>query len=131
MALRRRKLLPPLHELESEVMEELWRSGGSTVRTVMEALNHEAASPRAYTTYMTIMARLHKKGFLKRRRQGKSDFYSPVMNRDQYRDARAQADVKALVNDYGDLALTHFARQMEGLDPKRREQLRRLARREQ
>jgi predicted transcriptional regulator len=131
MALRRRKPLPSLHELESEVMEELWRSGGSTVRTVMEALNRKAASPRAYTTYMTIMARLHKKGFLRRRRQGKSDFYSPVMNRDEYRDARAQADVKSLVDDYGDVALAHFARQMEGLDPKRREQLRRLARREQ
>ena len=39
--------------------------------------------------------------------------------------------LKSLVDDYGDLALTHFARQMEGLDPKRREQLRRLARREQ
>jgi predicted transcriptional regulator len=131
MALRRRKPLPSLHELESEVMEELWRSGGSTVRTVMEALNHKGASPRAYTTYMTIMARLHKKGFLRRRRQGKSDFYSPVMSRDEYRDARAQADVKSLVDDYGDVALAHFARQMEGLDPKRREQLRRLARREQ
>ena len=128
MALRRRKPLPPLHELESEVMDELWRSGGGTVRAVMEALNREASSPRAYTTYMTIMARLHKKGFLKRRREGKSDFYLPVIGRDEYRDARAQADVKSLVDDYGDLALAHFARQMEGLDPKRREQLRRLAR---
>lgn len=111
-------------------MDDLWRSGGGIVRTVMEALNRKTASPRAYTTYMTIMARLHKKGFLKRRREGKSDFYFPVMSRDEYRNSRAQAGVKSLVDDYGDLALAHFARQMEGLDPKRREQLRRLARRE-
>ena len=52
------------------------------------------------------------------------------MSRDYYRDARARADVKALVDNYGDLALAHFARQMDTLDPKRREQLRRLARRD-
>jgi predicted transcriptional regulator len=130
MGPRRGKTLPTLHELEAEVMNELWRSDGGTVRAVMEALNRRVSKPRAYTTYMTIMARLHRKGFLKRRRDGKTDFYSPVMSRDEYRDARARADVKALVDDYGDLALTHFARQMETLDPKRREQLRRLARRD-
>lgn len=111
-------------------MEELWRSDGGPVRAVMEALNASARKPRAYTTYMTVMARLRKKGLLKRRRDGKTDFYWPVMSRDEYRDARARDDVKAIVDDYGDLALAHFARQMERLDPKRREQLRRLARRD-
>ena len=130
MAKRSPKPLPVLHELEAEVMEELWRSNGDTVRAVMEALNSRAAKARAYTTYMTIMARLHRKGFLKRRRDGKTHFYWPVMSRDEYRDTRARADVDALVEGYGDVALAHFARQMDGLDPKRREQLRRLARRD-
>jgi predicted transcriptional regulator len=130
MAPRKRKALPVLHELETEVMEELWRLNGGTVRAVMEAVNERVSKPRAYTTYMTIMARLHKKGVLKRRRVGKADFYSPLMSRDYYREARARADVKALVDDYGDLALAHFARQMNTLDPKRREKLRRLARRD-
>jgi predicted transcriptional regulator len=67
---------PPLHELEAEVMEELWRSGEAPVRAVMEALNKSASPERAYTTYMTIMARLHKKGLLVRRREGKTDFYA-------------------------------------------------------
>ena len=130
MAPGKRKALPVLHELETEVMEELWRLNGGTVRAVMEAVNERVPKPRAYTTYMTIMARLHKKGVLKRRRVGKADFYWPVMSRDYYREARARADVKALVDDYGDLALAHFARQMNTLDPRRREKLRRLARRE-
>jgi predicted transcriptional regulator len=130
MAPRKGKALPVFHELEAEVMEELWRLDGGTVRAVMEGVNGRASKPRAYTTYMTIMARLHKKGVLKRRREGKTDFYWPVMSRDYYRDARARADVKALVDNYGDIALAHFARQMDTLDPKRREQLRRLARRD-
>jgi hypothetical protein len=43
---------PPLHKLESEVME-LWAGGEASVRSVMEALNARARKERAYTTYMT------------------------------------------------------------------------------
>jgi len=77
---------------------------------------------------MTIMRRLDKKRLLSRERQGKTDIYSARMSRDEYLEARAQAEVGALVDAYGDAALVHFARHMEKLDPKRRDQLRRLAR---
>src|ERR1700733_1681583 len=85
--------LPPLHELESEVMEELWRQSEATVRSVMEALNQGPGKDRAYTTYMTIMARLHKKGVLDRRREGKTDFYTPQLDRDEFMALRAAAEV--------------------------------------
>jgi predicted transcriptional regulator len=119
---------PRLHELEAEVMEELWRSGEAPVRAVMEALNMSASPERAYTTYMTIMARLHKKGLLVRRREGKTDFYAPSLSRDEYLAVRARAEVEDLVAQYGDVALSHFAQQMAGLDPARRRALQRLAR---
>ena len=119
---------PPLHELETEVMEELWRSGEAPVRAVMEALNKRASKKRAYTTYMTIMARLHKKGMLVRRREGKTDFYAPAQDRDEYLAVRARAGVEDLVAQYGDVALSNFAQQMAGLDPARRRALQRLAR---
>src|SRR5437764_32035 len=123
----KRNAPPPLHELESEVMEELWASGEASVRSVMEALNRRARKQRAYTTYMTIMARLHKKGLLGRRREGKTDFYAPVFDRDEYMSLRAQAEVEGLVAQYGDVALSQFAQQMAGLDPARRRALQRLA----
>jgi predicted transcriptional regulator len=119
---------PPLHELEAEVMEELWRTGEAPVRSVMDALNRGAGKQRAYTTYMTIMARLHKKGMLVRRREGKTDFYAPSHDRDEYVAARARAQVEDLVAQYGDVALSNFAQQMAGLDPARRRALQRLAR---
>ena len=118
----------PLHELEAEIMEELWRSGESSVREVMESLNRHAAKARAYTTYMTVMARLHKKGLLIRMREGKVDYYAPAYDRDDYMARRAGADVDDLVAQYGEVALTHFARQMAELDPVRRRALQRLAR---
>ena len=120
---------PPLHELESEVMEEVWRQGGElTVRAVLAELNARSKE-RAYTTVMTIMRRLDDKGLLGRRRDGKTDVYQALMSRDEYLEARANAEVTAVVEQYGEQALVHFAREMDKLDPKRREQLRRLSRR--
>jgi predicted transcriptional regulator len=120
--------LPPLHELESEVMEELWSQQEATVRTVMDSLNKRTSKPRAYTTYMTIMARLHKKGVLNRRREGKTDLYEPTLDRDEFMALRAGAEVEGLVAQYGEVALSHFARQVASLDPVRRRALQRLAR---
>src|SRR5215469_5640747 len=119
---------PALHELEAEVMEYVWQAGESSVRAVMQALNKAARTDRAYTTYMTVMARLHRKALLARRREGKTDYYSAVLDREEYMRRRAQAGVDDLVAQYGDVALTHFARQIAGLDPARRRALQRLAR---
>lgn len=110
-------------------MEEVWQQETATVREVLDALNRHASKPRAYTTVMTILDRLHRKGFLDRRQERNNTyFYTPRLTRDQYADVRAQTEVDALVHEWGDVALVHFARQMGTLDPKRREQLRRLAR---
>ena len=109
-------------------MEQLWKSGEASVRLVMEALNERADKERAYTTYMTIMARLHKKGLLARRREGKTDHYAPAYERETYIALRAQAEVESLVAQYGDVALSHFAQQVSALDPGRRRALQRQAR---
>lgn len=111
-------------------MEYVWKSGELSVRAVMQTLNQGTRTERAYTTYMTVMARLHRKGLLTRRREGKTDYYSPALAREEYMTRRAQAGVDDLVAQYGDAALTHFARQIAGLDPARRRALQRLARNE-
>ncbi len=46
---------------------------------------------------MTIMARLHQKGVLERRREGKTDVYKPMLDRDEFMALRAQAEVDELV----------------------------------
>jgi predicted transcriptional regulator len=119
---------PALHELEAEVMEVVWERGESSVREVMQALNARAPRERAYTTYMTIMSRLDAKGMLERRRQGKTDLYTPTYVRDQYASIRARAELESVVNQYGEVALAHIARQMAALDPRRRRALQRMAR---
>jgi predicted transcriptional regulator len=113
---------------EAEAMDVLWDLGEAPVRVLMDALNERAETPRAYTTYMTMLGRLHAKGLLARRREDKTDYYRPVHTRAEYADLRAQAEVAAVIDAFGDVALGHFARQMAELDPERRELLERLAR---
>jgi predicted transcriptional regulator len=109
-------------------MNEVWRHEEISVRELMERLNRRASPPRAYTTYMTVMSRLDGKGLLSRRREGKTDIYRPNFSKDEYRALRAQAEVQGLVRQFGDVALAQFAKKVDELDPKRLEELRRLAR---
>jgi predicted transcriptional regulator len=109
-------------------MKVVWQRGEASVRQVMEALNGGAPKGRAYTTYMTIMGRLCGKGMLRRRRAGKADFYAPTYTRHQYNDIRARAELESVLEQYGEVALAHIARQMAALDPARRRALQRVAR---
>jgi predicted transcriptional regulator len=120
--------LPRLYELESEVMDEVWRQDRpTTVRAVMKGLNERAKKERAYTTIMTIMARLARKGVLRRELHGKTYTYVPVVSREEYLALRARAEVGALVEEYGELALANFAREIAKLDADRLDDLTRLA----
>jgi predicted transcriptional regulator len=117
---------PRLHELEAEVMEEVWRLGSAKVRDVLDALNARAPKQRAYTTVLTIMGHLHRKGFLERTEAAKSHVYTPRLSRDEYLDGRARTEVRALLEECGDVALVHFSRAVESLSPDRHAALQRL-----
>lgn len=109
-------------------MDVVWAHDGEiTVRDVMETLNRRTRRARAYTTFMTVMRRLNDKGFLSRRRSGRQDAYVPQLTREEYRERRAGAEVRVLVDQFGDVALAHFARSLSTLDPARQRALRRLA----
>ena len=89
-------------------MDVIWAHDEICVREVMQALNRRGAA-RAYTTYMTIMARLDTKGLLIRTRRGKTDYYRAVYTREHYADLRAGAAIDAIVEQFGEVALSHLA----------------------
>lgn len=68
-----------LGTLEREVMDVLWREGDLSVRDVQSRL----LRPIAYTTVMTTLDRLYKKGVLLRRQSGRAFFYSAAVTRPQ------------------------------------------------
>ena len=119
---------PALHELETRVMDAVWEQGEATVRSVTDAIAPDGE--RSYTTILTVMTRLDKKGFLDRRREGKRDVYVAAVEQDVYRRARSEAEVDALVAAYGDLALAQFARRFAALSPSHQRALRRQAQRD-
>jgi len=114
---------PALHELERHVMEVVWLRGEASVREVMDVVNGIGGKRRAYTTYMTIMARLVRKQLLERERSGKTDYYRPVFTRERYNDLCARAAVESVLDAFGGVAVAHMARQMARLDPDRRRAL--------
>jgi predicted transcriptional regulator len=130
MASARKLAEPPvLHDLEFKVMDQLWRLGEAPVREVLDAVNAGEPKPLAYTTVMTILQRLTRKEVVTRRRQGKSHLYQPAWSREAYAEAAADREIERLIDRFGDTALVQFTRRVQEFDPKRREQLRRLARR--
>jgi predicted transcriptional regulator len=74
-----------LGTLELELMEILWSRGESSVRDVVPLLSR----PLAYTTVMTTLDRLFKKGLLDRHKSDRAFFYSPSYSRQEWERRRA------------------------------------------
>jgi predicted transcriptional regulator len=75
----------PLGHLETTVMEILWEQGASNVHDVSRHL----ARPLAYTTVMTTLDRLYKKGLLDRQKQDRAFLYTPLYSRREWEQKRA------------------------------------------
>lgn len=70
-------------ELEAAVMDRLWKwDRPSTVREVLDDLRRDRGL--AYTTVMTVLDNLHRKGWLTRQLDGRAYRYQPVSSRQEY-----------------------------------------------
>src|SRR5436305_14893400 len=74
-----------LGHLETTVMEILWARGESNVHDVVERVGR----PLAYTTVMTTLDRLYKKGLLDRRKSDRAFVYSPSLSRQEWQQKLA------------------------------------------
>ena len=106
-----------LGDLERAAMEVLWDSGPATARQVAERL---ADRDLAYTTWLTVLTRLERKGLLRKRKAGRAHEYAPTASREDHiavlmQQALGQADDRVA-------ALQHFAR---SVSPAEAEALRR------
>lgn len=116
------KVLGPL---EADVMRVAWAATEPmSVRAVLDRLNEGRTPPLAYTTVMTVMARLAEKEILRRTMNGRSYMYEAAVP-----DAAAIA-VRNLVRDFGDAAIAGFVDEARA-DPQLRARLQRLLRDQQ
>jgi predicted transcriptional regulator len=112
-------------DLEAVIMQLVWDRGHAvTVRDLFDGLRQERAI--AYTTVMSTMDNLHRKGWLEREKDGKAYRYTPTASREEY-SARLMADALAGGGDT-EAVLSHFVAQMDGEESEvLREVVRRLA----
>lgn len=69
-------------DLEAAVMDRVWaREDGVTVREVFDELS--GIRQIAYTTVLSTMDNLHRKGWVRRDREGKAYRYWPTMTREE------------------------------------------------
>jgi len=80
--------------LELAVMEILWEQGESNVHDVVEKLDR----PLAYTTVMTTLDRLYKKGLLSRHKSERAFLYSTRQSRLEWEQKRAGEFVAGFLN---------------------------------
>lgn len=96
-----------LGELEAAVMDVLWRAPQpARVRDVLERL--DTGKSLAYTTVMTVLDNLHRKGWVQRELHGKAYHYRAAHTREEAA-ARALRDVLDSSGD-PEAVLLHFAR---------------------
>jgi predicted transcriptional regulator len=90
-------LAPELGPLERQVMEIIWRWRKSkrevSVRDVYLAFEERLA----YTTLMTTLDRLHKKGLLERRKDGRAFLYSPRLSPQEFERSVAREVIDTLL----------------------------------
>ena len=94
-----------LGELERAAMQVVWQAGTATAREVEASL---ADRGLAYTTWLTVLGRLERKGLLARTKVGRAFAYTAVASREDHiavlmQQALGQADDR-------EAALQHFVR---------------------
>jgi predicted transcriptional regulator len=107
-------------ELEGAVMEHLWAAdGGATVREVYEQMRQTRQI--AYTTVLSTIHNLHRKGRLTREREGKAHRYRTTATRAEY----SAAVMREALSSGGDseAILSHFVGEMSAEESRRLQEL--------
>lgn len=82
-----------LGKLERSVMNEVWARGRVSVAEIHRAFGERTA----YTTWMTTLDRLYKKGLLQREKEGRAYIYSPRVTRDEFERGVAEDVLGGLI----------------------------------
>ena len=123
MARRRDALGTLLGPLEQDVMDATWQLGDATVRDVHERLSADRSI--AYTTVMTTMARLARKGLLVRDTADLAHRYRPAVDRDEYARAATRDVLSWLLERYPEPAAAYLAEVVGDVDDVTLDELRR------
>jgi len=109
-----KRTFEPLGTLETAVMSVVWRHSPVTAREVCERMT--GAKERAYTTIMTTMDRLHRKGLLLREKDGLAWRYTAALGQAEFERALADGLVAGILQSHGETALSAFVEAAADVD---------------
>lgn len=111
-------------DLEGEIMDILWKRGSGSVREVLLELSKKRAC--AYTTVMTVMSRLHEKGFLSRFANESGGYtYAPREKKERFLAAASRTLIQSIIKEFGPVAVAQFMDIMKEGDKKQKDEWRR------
>ena len=113
-----------LGSLERDVMAAVWARGETSVRDACESLGASIA----YTTVMTTMDRLFKKGLLTRKKVGRAFVYAATASKRELEDAVAAELVSSLLDRGGSAPLPVLSSLVDAVSDRDRELLDELER---
>jgi predicted transcriptional regulator len=101
---------PQLGPFEQKVLQELWSHGSATVRELLA----DGTIRQAYTTVMTTMDRLYKKGLLDRVAEGRAFRYTPRHSAEELQRVNALESIRQLLGS-GDTSALPLSYLVEAL----------------
>lgn len=110
-----------LAEREMDVMAVLWELGSGTVAEVRERLSDELA----YTTVLTVLRTLEKKGYVVHEEEGKAHRYLPAVERHTVRDSAVKRITRKLFSGSPELLMAQLVSDRE-LTPEELRKLRKM-----
>ncbi|MGD9518012.1 MAG: BlaI/MecI/CopY family transcriptional regulator [Armatimonadota bacterium] len=114
----RRGIELALGDLEAAVMKVIWQAGEPLpVEAVRQALEDEGHKI-AYTTVMTTLARLHKKGLLEREMHGRAYHYWAALTEDEFAHTVAESAINSVLGTFSGPAVAYFVEALSERDPR-------------
>lgn len=105
---------PQLGPFEQQVLQKLWTRGNATVRELLA----DGKTHQAYTTVMTTMDRLYKKGLLDRVVEGRAFRYTPRHTPEELQRVTALESIRQLLGsgDASSLPLSYLVEALSSHD---------------
>jgi predicted transcriptional regulator len=115
---------PQLGPFEQQLLRELWSRGDATVREILV----DGKIHQAYTTVMTTMDRLYKKGMLDRVSEGRAFRYTPRLSSEELQRGAALDGIRQLLGsgDTSSLPLSYLVEALSAHDEQLLDELQRL-----
>jgi predicted transcriptional regulator len=106
-----------LGALEAQIMDAVWGARGPVCVEDVRATLAENGKDAAYTTVMTTLGRLHKKGLLARDMQGKAYYYNARVSRRELSSTVTKQVIDGLLATFAEPAMSYFVEALGNADP--------------